>query len=77
MVFEEEGQVFKLRPKVGSLGSVENHIAQQVVAARSVAARAADQRVVTIPVQHPITEEAFNVTLGETCPQPASEHPDE
>ena len=45
--------------------------------ARTVATRAANQRMVPKTVQHAIAEKALGVGLRETNPQPASEHPNE
>ena len=67
----------KLGPKIGGFGGMKNHVAEKVVPARTVASSAADQRVVPKPVQHGITERAFDISLRETNPQPASEHSNE
>jgi hypothetical protein len=50
----EQTRFFQLGPMVGRLGSVIDHVAQQVVSTRAVAAATAHQRVVTIPIQDTI-----------------------
>ena len=47
------------------------------LSARTVAARTTNQRLIPRPVQHAITEKAVDVSLRETNPQTASEHPNE
>ena len=64
----EQAGSFQLGPMFGRLGSVIDHVAQQVVSTRAVAAATAHQRVVSIPIQDTIAERAFDINIRETYP---------